>query len=228
MTNPVINAPQHASSAPLPNAPEAIDPQYHVVLPVSGVDVVGHSLRAVHYMYMASQGRARNEANAFLRSQAPQGSIARNEILLGLVRTNGIQLSAAVRDTIITRYRADFAQLVAAVGVSAESLAADTVARHSRAQAASQRVDAYFAGITSNPPQRAFVELPPFLGDLLRERYPWNLSPAGVDRAVERAKEIRGPETPQSPVPMMQPAPGGPPVGSAPPQAPGGARRPRQ
>src|SRR5215510_4129803 len=51
--------------------PETIDPQSRVVLPVSGVDVVGHSLRAVHYMYMASQGRVRNEANAYLRGQAP-------------------------------------------------------------------------------------------------------------------------------------------------------------
>jgi hypothetical protein len=158
-------------------------------------------------------------------------SIARNEILLGLVRTHGLQLPAAIRDTILVRYRADFAQLVAAVGVSAESLAADTVARHSRSQAAAQRVDAYFAGITASPPQRAFVELPPFLADLLRERYQWSISPAGVDRAVERAKEIRGPETPQSAAPMMQPAPGGPPVGlpqQVRPQAPGGATPPRQ
>jgi hypothetical protein len=155
-------------------------------------------------------------------------SIARNEMLLSLVRTHGLHLPAAIRDTILTRYRADFAELLAAVGVSPESLAADTVARHSRSQAAGQRVDAYFAGITSNPPQRAFVEVPPFLADLLRERYPWNISPAGVDRALERAKEIRGPETPQSTAPMMQPAPGGPPVGGAPPQAPRGATPPRQ
>lgn len=155
-------------------------------------------------------------------------SIARNEMLISLVRTHGLRLPAAIRDTILTRYRADFAELLAAVGVSPESLAADTVARHSRSQAAGQRVDAYFAGITSNPPQRAFVEVPPFLADLLRERYPWNISPAGVDRALERAKEIRGPETPQSTAPMMTPAPGGPPVGGAPPQAPRGATPPRQ
>lgn len=57
--------------------PESIDPQYRIVLPVSGVDVAGHSLRVVHYMYMASMGRPRNEANAFLRSQAPQTAVAR-------------------------------------------------------------------------------------------------------------------------------------------------------
>src|SRR6266436_2026196 len=34
--------------------PEAISAEYRVVLPVSGLDVVEHSLRAVHYGYMAS------------------------------------------------------------------------------------------------------------------------------------------------------------------------------
>ena len=56
--------------------PNAFDAQYRIVLPVTGVDVVGHSLRVVHYMYMASQGRVRNEANAFLRSQAPPDDVA--------------------------------------------------------------------------------------------------------------------------------------------------------
>jgi len=46
--------------------PESIDPQYRCVLPVSGVDVVGHSLRAVHYMYMGSRERLRHEVDAYL------------------------------------------------------------------------------------------------------------------------------------------------------------------
>jgi acyl-homoserine-lactone acylase len=47
--------------------PQAIDPQYQVVLPVSGVDVVGHALRVVHYGYMATTGDVRSGANAELR-----------------------------------------------------------------------------------------------------------------------------------------------------------------
>ena len=49
--------------------PDSIAAEYRVVLPVSGVDVVGHSLRAVHYMYMASMERMRREVNAALRSR---------------------------------------------------------------------------------------------------------------------------------------------------------------
>lgn len=46
--------------------PEHTSPQYRQVLPVSGVDVVGHTLRAVHYMYMGSQNRLRTEAAPLL------------------------------------------------------------------------------------------------------------------------------------------------------------------
>ena len=46
--------------------PEAISPEFRCVLPVSGVDVVGHPLRAVHYMYMGSRERLRREVDAYL------------------------------------------------------------------------------------------------------------------------------------------------------------------
>jgi acyl-homoserine-lactone acylase len=46
--------------------PESISPQYRCVLPVTGVDVVGHSLRVVHYMYMGSRERMKREVDAYL------------------------------------------------------------------------------------------------------------------------------------------------------------------
>ena len=53
--------------------PEAIDADYRVVLPVLGVDVVGHPLRAVHYGYMASRERMEREVNALeARRRAPR------------------------------------------------------------------------------------------------------------------------------------------------------------
>jgi len=48
--------------------PDAIKPENRVVLPVSGVDVVMHSLRAVHFGYMASRDRMQREVNALRRS----------------------------------------------------------------------------------------------------------------------------------------------------------------
>jgi acyl-homoserine-lactone acylase len=49
--------------------PDTIAAEYRVVLPVSGVDVIGHSLRAVHYMYMGSMERMQREVDAAIRSQ---------------------------------------------------------------------------------------------------------------------------------------------------------------
>lgn len=46
--------------------PEHTSPAFRQVLPVSGVDVVGHTLRAVHYMYMGSQARLRAESAPLL------------------------------------------------------------------------------------------------------------------------------------------------------------------
>ncbi len=48
--------------------PDTIAPEARVVLPIDGVDVVGHSMRAVHYGYMGSMTRMRNEVNAALRN----------------------------------------------------------------------------------------------------------------------------------------------------------------
>lgn len=41
--------------------PDAISAKYRVVLPVSGVDVVQHSMRVVHFMYMGSEERMLRE-----------------------------------------------------------------------------------------------------------------------------------------------------------------------
>ncbi len=47
--------------------PDAIGQAFRVVLPVSGVDVVQHPLRAVHYGYMGSRARMETEVNASLK-----------------------------------------------------------------------------------------------------------------------------------------------------------------
>ena len=57
---------------------DTIAPEVRAVLPVSGVDVIGHPLRAVHYGYMASMTRLRNEVNAFKRAAGGSGDVARS------------------------------------------------------------------------------------------------------------------------------------------------------
>ncbi|MDR1990610.1 MAG: penicillin acylase family protein [Acidobacteriaceae bacterium] len=53
---------------------DKITPEYRVVLPVTGVDVVGHPLRAVHYGYMASPSRMEREVRAFQNAAKSSGA----------------------------------------------------------------------------------------------------------------------------------------------------------
>ncbi len=49
--------------------PNSIGEEYRQVLPVTGIDVVGHSLRIVHYMYMGSRERMQREVAAHQRGR---------------------------------------------------------------------------------------------------------------------------------------------------------------
>jgi acyl-homoserine-lactone acylase len=59
--------------------PDTIGAEYRVVLPVSGVDVIGHTLRAVHYMYMASMERMNREVNAYIKGRKQARNIVPEE-----------------------------------------------------------------------------------------------------------------------------------------------------
>ena len=151
-------------------------------------------------------------------------SIARNEMLLEMAAARHINLLPADWDSIRTHYREQLVLLEEGMGVTAESLAADSTTRRlGKPAVAARHVDAYFQSITDSPGQRRYFEVPAFLADVLRDRYSWRISQAGVDRALERARALRGPEPAGTPsgTPRMtplQPAPGGPPIG-------GGGRR---
>ncbi len=145
-------------------------------------------------------------------------SIARNEMLMRTAAERRIGLTPADWDSVRVRYRQELTTMLTGMGIAPESLAADTSVRTlGRQAAAARRVDAYFADLTGNNSTRQYFEVPPFLADVLRSRAEWQVNPAGVDRALERARVLRGPETPPSPSPMMTPAPiqpgtGGPPL----------------
>jgi acyl-homoserine-lactone acylase len=55
--------------------PDALSNEVRIVLPVSGIDVVQHPLRAVHYGYMGSRARMTTEVNALLKSEQPTARV---------------------------------------------------------------------------------------------------------------------------------------------------------
>jgi hypothetical protein len=103
--------------------------------------------------------------------------------------------------------------MLAVLAVSPESRATDTAARgDGRVELAARRVDAYLTELTTRGGSRPYMEVPPFLADVLRGRVRWSIESAGVSRALERARAVRGPEEPAGPGNQMTPAPGGPPL----------------
>ncbi len=149
-------------------------------------------------------------------------SIARNEMLVAAARERGLQLNAEDRDSIRSAYRRDLHGMLDGMGVSTDSLAADSAAGQDRATVAARHVDAYFTAITSPNAQRRYYEVPPFLADVLRSRADWVINQSGLDRAMDRARVLRGPEVPSAPVPQMTPAPRLEPAPGGPPVPPGG------
>jgi len=147
-------------------------------------------------------------------------SLGRNAMLLRSAQERHIQLTAADRDSIRDAYRANLTRTIERLGVSPESLVTDTAPRPSRAQMVARRVDAYFDDVLSSSPRHEFADVQPFLADVLRSRYAWSISPLGEERALAKAKELRGPTAPAtaSPAPggATQPAPGGPPMSGQP------------
>jgi peptidyl-prolyl cis-trans isomerase D len=146
-------------------------------------------------------------------------SIARNAMLMHSAEVQHIGLTAADQDEIRTAYRSDLASMMRRMGVAPESLAVDTAARRNRPEAVARRVQGFFEDIVVSSPRHVFFDVQPFLADVLRGRYAWSISPLGVDRALAKATQVRGPAaqpTPSRPG-ASTPAPGGPPMSAQPP-----------
>jgi len=138
-------------------------------------------------------------------------SLVRNQMMVAAARASHIDLTPADRDSIRIEYGMDLGAMRDRLGLSPDSLKADSAG--GRAAFAAHKADEYFAGIIGSPQTHPFFEVPAFLADVLRSRSSWSISPAGIDRALARATELRGPTTP-SDVPQMAPAPNGPPMGN--------------
>ena len=155
-------------------------------------------------------------------------SIARNAMLIHTAQQRHLQLSKPAMDTLRDAYRGEVISMIQRLGVSPESLAADSAPKQARTQMVARRVQAFFDDVISSSPHHQFFDVQPYLADVLRDRYTWSISPLGVDNALAKAQQLRGPPaqiaspTPGSAGPT-RPAEGGPPMGAPPPaQAPAG------
>jgi hypothetical protein len=123
--------------------------------------------------------------------------------------------------------RGSFTALVPMVwqrlGVSPQTLADSARDDRGRAAFAAQRVEQYMDGLLASSAE--FVEIPPQLEHALHTQYSPKVVDAGLDRAVQKAMQLRtaldaarGPQQPQQMPPQQQQPPSAVPMPPAPPE----------
>lgn len=170
-------------------------------------------------------------------SQAPDSlvqqfvkSIARNEVMLDKADSAGVKLTPEELSQLRNEVTSVLAQLQQQLGVDARMLADSAKSVPERERLAATRVEAYLDRMMAGQAQP--LSVPPPIQNLLTSRYEARTYPAGLDRAVERARKLRATadsaRAAQQP-PTQVPLPGqgqGRPGGTAP--APGGQPAPQR
>jgi hypothetical protein len=111
------------------------------------------------------------------------------DLLWQQVDSAGIQMSDSAYDRLEDQYRRGLESVWEVVGVWPDSLAAAGATPADREQIARQRVDRYFEAIAARTvPLRP---VPPFLAIRLRQGVDWEIIPAGVNAALQRAIRLR-------------------------------------
>lgn len=117
------------------------------------------------------------------------GELITNHLLIEEARDNGIELMPDDFQLLYDMYVENLGIVRATMNITDESLGDSAVTAEERYRQLELRVDQYLLAIAKN--ERTFVSVPPYLADSLRVHYRWGIVPAGVERVVQRAVEIR-------------------------------------
>jgi hypothetical protein len=149
--------------------------------------------------------------------------LTQNVLLLRTADSAGIEVTPEEWVGLRQRYLSQLDTLKAEMELAGPDLVDSTIALSEREKIAELKVEKYFDGLVSG--KARLRPLPSALAGLLRDRMPYRIHDAGVNRAVELAKELRAADTTKADSPM-QPAPGPAPVPGAAPPAAGDSGRP--
>ncbi len=111
------------------------------------------------------------------------------DLLWQQVDSAGIRMSDSAYDRLEDQYRRGLESVWAVVGVWPDSLAAAGATPADREQIARQRVDRYFEAVAAR--RVSLQPVPPFLAIRLRQGVDWEIIPAGVNAALQRAILLR-------------------------------------
>lgn len=152
--------------------------------------------------------------------------ITQNVLLLRTAEKSGVQIAPEEWADLRQRFLSQLDTLKAEMDLTSPDLTDSTVAVSEREKIAAMKVDQYFEGLVGR--KFRLRPIPPSLAGILRERMPYRIVDAGVNRAVTLAEERRSASdtsaAPQDAGGAIQPAPGPAPVPGA--SGPAPAARP--
>ncbi|HET7469813.1 MAG TPA: peptidylprolyl isomerase [Gemmatimonadales bacterium] len=146
--------------------------------------------------------------------------LTQNVLLLREADRNKIVITPLEWASLKRRYEEQIDTLRTEMGLQDGDITDSGVAIGEREKVAGLKVERYFDDLIAG--KARLRPLPSALATLLRERMPYDVHEAGVNRSVELATEIKAKADSAAPKGPMQRAPGGPPVPGIEP-APGGA-----
>jgi hypothetical protein len=136
--------------------------------------------------------------------------LTQNMLLLREADSAHIRITPQEWDTLNLRYRTQLDTLRAEVGLNEADLTSSSTALGERQKLADMKVDEYFDRLTQG--KARLRPLPSALSTLLRQRFPYRVHDAGVNRAVEIAQGLKAKADSTASKGAMQRAPGGPPI----------------
>jgi parvulin-like peptidyl-prolyl isomerase len=189
-----------------------------------GALTVQEYLRWVRALPTSYGAQLRQANDSLLRQFA--GVLAKNVLLLRAADSAGITISPEEWKDLRAQYLAQLDTLKSEMGLTVPDVTDSTIAVREREKVAALIVEKYFDDLVGG--KIRLRPLPSALASLLKEKLPYEIHDAGVNRAVELAQQKRAQaDSGAKPGGMMRPAPGGPPIpGATPPRV--GAPRPGQ
>lgn len=136
--------------------------------------------------------------------------LTQNVLLLRQADANKIAITPLEWATLKQRYESQLDTLRNEMGLQDGDLTDSSIALDEREKVAGLKVERYFDQLIEGKVR--LRPLPSALATLLRERLPYTIHEAGVNRALELAGELKAKADSAAPKGAMQRAPGGPPV----------------
>lgn len=137
-------------------------------------------------------------------------SVARQEVMLRMADSAGVTVSPEDRNQLTTEFKGVLTSLWQQLGLEPKALADSARSVPEREKLAAARVEGYMDRILSGQAQP--VQVPPPVQAVLAAKYEGKSYPAGVDRALERARKLRATgdsaraaQQPRSQVPLPTP-----------------------